>query len=144
MMAKTRRHWVLNLLIVAAILCSIVAFVMHSKNWTRLQEDHMQILSGLYFQDVPFGELDSVLLEERIPQMVRSHGFSFWAREKGVFTDSLYPQRPVYVYVDDLRQHKIKIRYRDTMVLYLNFADSLETQTMYQFLKNELELRSQQ
>lgn len=144
MMAKTRRHWVLNLLIVAAILCSIVAFVMHSKNWTRLQEDHMQILSGLYFQDVPFGELDSVLLEERIPQMVRSHGFSFWAREKGVFTDSLYPQRPVYVYVDDLRQHKIKVRYRDTMVLYLNFADSLETQTMYQFLKNELELRSQQ
>ena len=144
MMAKTRRHWVLNLLIVAAILCSIVAFVMHSKNWTRLQEDHMQILSGLYFQDVPFGELDSVLLEERIPQMVRSHGFSFWAREKGVFTDSLYPQRPVYVYVDDLRQHKIKVRYRDTMVLYLNFADSLETQTMYQFLKNELELRAQQ
>ena len=144
MMAKKRRHWFLNVLIIAAVLCSIFAFVVHSKNWTRLQGDRMQILSGLYYQEVPFGELDSVLWKERIPQMERSHGFSFWAREKGVFVDSLYPERPVYVYVDDLRQHKIKVRYRDTMVLFLNFADSLETRTMYQFLKNELELRSQQ
>jgi hypothetical protein len=143
-MARTRRPWVLNLLIAAAVLGSIGAFVMHSKNWMRLQEDRMQILSGLYYQVVPYKDLDSVLWKERIPQMERSHGFSFWAREKGVFMDSLYPLRPVYVYVDDLRQHKIKVRYRDTMVLYLNFADSLETQTMYQFLKNELELKSQQ
>ena len=102
----------------------------------------MQILSGIYYRELPFGELDSVLWKERIPQMERSHGFSFWAREKGIFTDSLYPQRPVYVFVDELRQHKIKVRYRDTLVLYLNFSDSLETQAMYQFLQNELERRS--
>ena len=143
-MAKKRRHRVLNFLIVLAVLCSVFAFVAHSKNWTRLQENRMQILSGLYYQEIPFGELDSVLWKERIPQMERSHGFSFWAREKGIFTDSLYPQRPVYVFVDDLRQHKIKVRYRDTLVLYLNFSDSLETQAMYQFLQNELELRSSQ
>ena len=134
----------LNFLIVVAVLCSIIAFVAHSKNWTRLQGDRMQILSGLYYQEIPFRELDSVLWKERIPQMERSHGFSFWAREKGVFVDSLYPSRPVYVYVDDLRQHKIKVRYRDTMVVFLNFADSMETRTMYRFLKNELELRSPQ
>lgn len=143
-MAKTRRHWLLNALIVLAVLCSIVAFVIHSRNWTRLQEGRMQILSGLYYQEVPFSELDSVLWKERIPRMERNHGFSFWAREKGVFIDSLHPRRPVYVFVDDLRQHKIKVRYRDTMVLYLNFADSLETQTMFQFLTNELKLRSPQ
>ena len=143
-MATTRRHWLLNVLIILAVLCSIVAFVVHSRNWTRLQEGRMQILSGIYYRELPFGELDSVLWKERIPQMQRSHGFSFWAREKGIFTDSLYPQRPVYVFVDDLRQHKIKVRYRDTLVLYLNFSDSLETQAMYQFLQNELELRSSQ
>jgi hypothetical protein len=141
-MAKTRRHWLLNVLIVAAVLCSIAAFVAHAKNWTRLQEDRIQILSGLYYQEIPYGELDSVLWKDRIPQMERSHGFSYWAKEKGVFVDSLYPRRPVYVFVDDLRQHKIKVRYRDTVVLYLNFSDSLETRAMFRFLKNELELRS--
>ena len=141
-MGKTRRHWTLNLLIVLAVLGSLAVFVLHSKNWTRLQEDRILIISGFYQQEVPFRDLDSVLWKERIPQMERSHGFSFWAREKGVFVDSLYPQRPVYVFVDDLRQHKIKIRYRDTMVLFLNFADSLETQSMYGVLTDEWERMS--
>lgn len=141
-MAKTRRHWTLNLLIVLAVLGSLGVFVLHSGNWTRLREDGMLIVSGFYRQEVRYSELDSVLWKERIPQMERSHGFSFWAREKGVFVDSLYPYRPVYVFVDDLRQHKIKIRYRDTMVVFLNFADSLETRTMYELLKDEWEQRS--
>lgn len=136
-MAKTRRHWTLNLLIVLAVLCSLAAFVLHSKNWTRLSEDRMLILSGFYLQEVRYADLDSVLWKERIPPMERRHGFSFWAREKGVFVDSLHPQEPVYVFVDDLRQHKIKVRFRDTLVLFLNFADSLETQTMYEVLKNK-------
>ncbi len=143
-MARTKRHWLLNLLIVVAVLCSIAAFVLHSRNWTRLEEDRMQLLSGFYFQEVPFRELDSVLWKARIPKMERDHGFSFWAREKGVFVDSLYPGRPVYVYVDDLRQQKIKIRYRDTMVVFLNFADSLETLNMYQVLQNKMEQRGVQ
>ena len=138
-MAKTRRHWALNLLIVLAVLGSLGVFVLHFKNWTRLKEDRIWIVSGFYHQEVPYSDLDSVLWKQRIPQMERSHGFSYWAREKGVFVDSLYPQRPVYVFVDDLRQHKIKIRYRDTMVLFLNFADSLETQNMYQVLKEKWE-----
>ena len=141
-MGKTRRHRTLNLLIVLAVLGSLAVFVLHSKNWTRLQEDRILIISGFYQQEIPFRDLDSVLWKERIPQMERNHGFSFWAREKGVFVDSLYPQRPVYVFVDDLRQHKIKIRYRDTMVLFLNFADSLETQSMYGVLTDEWERMS--
>ena len=142
-MAKTRRHWALNLLIVLAVLGSLAVFVLHSKNWTGLKEDRMLIVSGFYHQEVPYRDLDSVVWKERIPQMERNHGFSYWAREKGVFVDSLYPQRPVYVFVDDLRQHKIKIRYRDTMVLFLNFSDSLETQSMYAVLKDKWEQNSQ-
>ena len=141
-MAGNRRHRMLNFLIVLAVLGSLGAFMLHSRNWTRLQEDRMLILSGFYLQEIRYSDLDSVLWQERIPHMERSHGFSFWAREKGVFVDSLYPQRPVYVYVDDLRQHKIKIRYRDTMVLFLNFADSLETQTMFEILRDAREQQS--
>ena len=72
--------------------------------------------------------------KQHIPQMVRDHGFSYWAREKGRFNDSLLPGRPIYVFVDDLRQPKLNISYRDTLVLYLNFADSLETRAMYELL----------
>ena len=133
-MARAPRHWMLNLLIVLAVLFSLLAFALHSRNWTRLQEDRLQVLSGLYYEELAYSDLDSVLWVEKIPRMERRHGFSFWAREKGVFVDSLNPQRPVYVFVDDLRQHKIKLRYQDTLVLYLNFPDSLETRSMYQYL----------
>jgi hypothetical protein len=143
-MAKTRRHWTLNLLIALTVLGSLAVFVLHSKNWTGLKEDRILIVSGFYHQEVPYSDLDSVLWKERIPQMERNHGFSYWAREKGVFVDSLFPHRPVYVFVDDLRQQKIKIRYRDTLVLFLNFSDSLETQSMYAVLKDKWEQRSQE
>jgi hypothetical protein len=142
-MAITRRHWMLNLLIALAVLGSLAVFVLHSKNWTGLKEDRILIVSGFYHQEVPYSDLDSVLWKERIPQMERNHGFSYWAREKGVFVDSLFPQRPVYVFVDDLRQQKIKIRYKDTLVLFLNFSDSLETRSMYAVLKDKWEQRSQ-
>jgi hypothetical protein len=133
-MARRKRHWLLNLIIVLTVVVCLLAFTAHYRNWTRLKDDRMQLLTGLYFLDLPYTQLDTVLWKEQIPAMERSHGFSFFAREKGVFTDSLSPGRPVYVFVDDLRQYKMEIHYRDTLVLYLNFADSLETHSMYEYL----------
>ena len=70
--------------------------------------------------------------------MERDHGFSAGAREKGVFRDSLSPARSVYVFVDNLRQAKIKVRYRDSLTLYLNFADSTETVSVFRLLEQKL------
>jgi hypothetical protein len=33
----------------------------------------------------------------------------------------------------------MKVVYRDSLALYLNFSDSLETEKMYHFLKEKLE-----
>lgn len=139
MTARKKRHWLLNLLIVLTIVVCLLAFTAHYRNWTRLKEDRMQLLTGLYYLDLPYSQVNKVEWKEQIPVMERSHGFSFFAREKGVFADSLYPARPVYVFVDDLRQRKIEVRYRDTLVLYLNFADSLETHTMYEYLLEKIQ-----
>lgn len=138
MTARQRRHWFWNLLLVLSVLVCLLAFVAHYRNWTRLQPHRMQLLSGLYYMELPYAELDSVLWIEKIPHMERDHGFSAGAREKGVFRDSLSPARPVYVFVDNLRQAKIKIRYRDTLTLYLNFADSTETVSVFRLLEQKL------
>lgn len=133
-----KRHWLLNLTIGITILACLLAFAIHSRNWMRLKEGRMQLLSGVYYLEVPFAELDSVRWQAKIPQMERRHGFSFWAREKGVFSDSLFPSRPVYVYVDDLRQTKIRITYRDSLTLFLNFSDTAETRSVYHLLREKL------
>ena len=137
-MAGRKRHWLLNLAIVLTVVLCLLAFAAHYRNWTRMRPDRMQLLTGFYYFELPYQDLDSVLWKEKLPGMERSHGFSFFAREKGVFADSLYPGRPVYVFVDDLRQHKIEVRYRDTLVVYLNYADSLETRALYGYLQDRL------
>lgn len=138
MSTPRKRHWWLNLLIGITLLICLLAFALHSRNWMRLQEGRMQLLSGAYYLEVPFEELDSVRWQEKLPRMERKHGFSFWAREKGVFSDSLFPSRPVRVFVDDLRQPKIRVTYRDSLTLFLNFPDSAETRSVYQLLLEKL------
>ncbi|MDM9630077.1 hypothetical protein [Robiginitalea aurantiaca] len=133
-MSRPKRHWLLNLLIIFSVILSVLAFAAHARNWKRIKEDRVQLLSGFYYEEIGFSEIDSMSWKDQIPQMERDHGFSFWAREKGRFKDSLYPERPILVFVDDLRQPKLKISYRDSLSLYLNFPDSLETRAMYELL----------
>lgn len=133
-MSRKKRHWLLNLLIIISVIVSLLAFAAHSRNWKRIEQDRVQLLTGLYYKEIVYSEIDSLSWKDQIPQMERDHGFSFWAREKGRFNDSLSPERPVYVFVDDLRQPKLKISYHDSLVLFLNFPDSIETRAMYELL----------
>lgn len=116
------------------VLICIFAFVGHYKNWHSLEDGRLRILSGFYYQNIPFAEVDSLGLVDKIPRMERSNGFSWKAREKGVFRDSL-SQKKVYVFVDDLHHRKIRLVHGDSLVLYLNLRDSLETQKLYNTLQ---------
>jgi len=129
-----KRHWILNLLILLTLLVCTLAFVVHYKNWTRIGEDRFEILSGIYYLELPYSEIDSVRMVAHIPSMERINGFSAWMREKGVFKDSLRAGNKVRVYVDDLAYPKIKVVHSDSLVLYLNFTDTLETNRIYNFL----------
>ncbi|MCW5516465.1 hypothetical protein [Muriicola sp. Z0-33] len=139
-MGKKKRHWLWNLLIVLTIFVCILAFIAHYKNWTKIEGDHLRILSGVYYKEIKFNQIDSVVMVEKIPQMERINGFSAWAKEKGIFKDSLRPDISVRVYVDNLRQPKIKLVQNDSLLLYLNFSDSLETQRMYEMLSEKIEV----
>jgi hypothetical protein len=134
-----KRHWVWNFLIVITLIICALAFTAHYKNWTRIKEDRLEILSGIYFLELPYSEIDSVRMVAHIPSMERVNGFSAWTREKGIFRDSVNANKRVFVYVDDLARAKMKVVYRDSLALYLNFSDSLETEKMYHFLKEKLE-----
>ena len=134
-MSWKKRHWIWNVLIVFTLIMCILAFLAHYKNWVRIGEDSMEVLSGIYYRELPYAGLDSVTMVERIPSMERLNGFSAWMKEKGVFKDSLNPAKKVYVFVDDLSHPKIKLLQRDSLVVFLNFADTTETRQMYEFLQ---------
>lgn len=135
-MGKSKRPWLLNGLVVVTIIVCLLAFIAHFKNWTETGQQNFQILSGLYYKQVEYTELDSVELIDKIPPMERLNGFSAMDSEKGVFRefkDSLTDKK-VYVYIDNFEHQKIKLVYNDSLKLYLNLSDSLKTDQLYQFL----------
>ena len=138
-MARKKRHWLWNLLIALTIIVCVLAFIAHYKNWIKIEGDHMRILSGVYYKELLFQDIDSVNMVDKIPQMERINGFSAGATEKGIFRDSLRPHIDVRVYVDDLRQSKIKVVHNDSLSLFLNFSDSIETQNMYRLLSEKID-----
>ncbi len=100
----------------------------------------MKILSGFYYENLKYSELDSVRFVEKIPPMERLNGFSAQEKGKGIyreFKDSLTDKK-VYVFVDNFSNQKIAVTYQDSLKLYLNFADSTETQNIYQFLVDRI------
>ncbi|WP_136467756.1 hypothetical protein [Flagellimonas onchidii] len=136
-MNKKKRHWLCNVLIVLTLFICIFAFVIHYKNWHKIEEGELKILSGIYYQRISISEIDSIKFVDKLPEMERSNGFSWEAKEKGIFKDSL-TQTKVYVFVDDLRQQKIRLVHGDSLKVFINFKDSLETQKVYEVLKEEL------
>lgn len=129
---------------ILAIIASILAFVAHAKNWVRLEENRFRILSGIFYEDIPVRTMDSLVWVDKIPQMERKRGFSAWAFEKGTFADSLFPEKRIRVFVDNLRNQKIKMVYGDTLTLYVNYSDSLQTDELYQQLSVQKSSESEQ
>ena len=138
-MAQQRsRFW--NVIIVLTVIICFMAFLVHAKNWTKIEQDQVKILSGFYYKKLKFSEMDSVLWVDKIPPMERLNGFSAFEKEKGLFRefkDSL-TNKKVNVYVDNLLNQKIKVVYSDSSKLYINYADSLETLNLYNHLKNKI------
>lgn len=135
-MNNKKRHWLWNLLVVLTVIVCASALVMHYKNWVSLKSDEIKVMSGFYSQTVDFRELDSVVFVPRLPPMKRLNGFSALEKEKGIFRefkDSLNDKK-VYVFVDNISQQKIKLVYRDSIKLYLNLADSVNTLNLYNSL----------
>ncbi|MBO0342286.1 MAG: hypothetical protein VX798_16685 [Bacteroidota bacterium] len=136
-MTSKKRHWLWNVLIVLTVILCVLAFVEHYKNWHKIEEGNLKILSGIYYQKIPLAELDSVLLVDKLPEMERSSGFSWMEKEKGVFNDSITNTK-VYVFVDDLYQQKIKVVHHDSLKMYVNLKDSIKTEELFAFLQTEL------
>jgi hypothetical protein len=137
-MKKNKKNWFWNIVIVLTLLVCVLAFILHYKNWSKFEEGHFQVVSGIYKQRILLSDIDSIDFVQKLPEMERKNGFSWLAKEKGVFKDSLTNSK-VYVFVDDLRQQKIRLVHHDSLKLYLNFADSLETNLVYESLKQVVE-----
>ncbi len=100
----------------------------------------MTILSGIYYQEVAFDNLESVEWVEKIPPMVRLNGFSAFEKGKGVyqeFKDTL-TDRKVYVFVDNFEQQKIRIVQKDSSQVFLNLKDSINTVALFNDLRDKI------
>ncbi|TMM58677.1 hypothetical protein FEE95_04405 [Maribacter algarum] len=143
-MAGKKRHWLWNTLIVLTVIVCLMAFAAHYKNWTRIEPDKMTILSGIYYHNLAFKDLNQVEWVDKIPPMVRLNGFSAFEKGKGVyqeFKDTL-TDRKVYVFVDNFENQKIRLVNKDSSQLFLNMKDSLETVEMFKFFKGKIELQN--
>ncbi|NNK18852.1 MAG: hypothetical protein HKP49_06830 [Maribacter sp.] len=137
-MKKRNPFW--NVILVLTILVCLMAFVLHYKNWTKIEPDEFKILSGFYYKKLRYSALDSVVFVSKIPPMDRLNGFSVLEKEKGLFRefkDSLTDKK-VHVYVDNLSDQKIKVVYNDSSKLYINYADSVKTQELFTLLKGKI------
>lgn len=132
---KKRNNRIWNGIIVITVIGCIAAFVLHYKNFVSIEDGEFKVYSGIYRQRIPLTEFDSISWVARIPQMERRNGFSWLAKEKGVFNDSL-TQSTTYVFVDDLRQQKIRLVHHDSLKLYINLPDSLATQQLYEQIRS--------
>lgn len=139
-MAKKKRYWFLNILIVLTIIVCLLAFAAHYKNWTRTEVNKMTILSGIYMHDVEFDNLEQVAWVEKLPPMVRLNGFSAFEKGKGVyqqFQDTLTDKK-VYVFIDNFENQKIHLKNKDSSHVFFNLKDSLETIKMFDFLNEQI------
>ncbi len=132
-MKKNKKNWFWNIVIIVTLIVCTMAFVLHYKNWSKFEEGNFQVVSGIYKQRIPLDDIDSLSFVDKLPEMERKNGFSWLAKEKGVFKDSLTGTK-VYVFVDDLRQQKLRIVHHDSLKLFVNFKDSIETDRIYKSL----------
>ena len=137
-MRKSSKNWLWNIVILLTLAVCVFAFVLHYKNWSKFEDGHFQVISGIYKEKIVLSDINSVGFVEKLPQMERTSGFSWLAREKGVFKDSITASK-VYVFVDDLRQQKIRLVYKDSLKLYINFSDSLQTNRVYENIKEAID-----
>ena len=137
-MKNRRRNIFWNGIIVLALVLCLCAFALHYKNWTSWEGSVFSVYSGIYSEEIVVSDVQAIDWEPKLPQMERKNGFSWLAKEKGIFKDSVTGSK-VYVFVDDLKQRKLKLSYNDSLQLYFNAADSLETQLIYDRLMMKLD-----
>lgn len=118
----------------------MAAIALHYKNWVSYKDNSVVIHTGIYKQPIVYSNILNVQMVDTLPKMTRKNGFSFKMKEKGKFIDSLTP-KPIMVFVDNLRQPKILIQYTDSTLLYLNLADSMATQQLFNTLKIKTPLK---
>ena len=83
-MKGKKRHWFWNLLIILAVIVSILSFMAHYKNWIWKKADKIQILSGIYYMELPYNSMNKIAMVPKIPSLERKNGFSAWEKEKGI------------------------------------------------------------
>lgn len=137
-MKNKKRNWFWNTLIVLSLIVVAIAYVVHSKNWIRIDGEQFKILSGVYYKELKFSEVNGVTMVDKIPSLERINGFSVQEVEKGIFKDSIY-RTEVYIFVDKLSRQKVKVTYNDTLQLFFNVSDSLETQKMYTLFSQKVD-----
>ena len=138
-MKGKKRHWFWNILIVLTIIVCLLSFLAHYKNWIWKKADSIEILSGVYYMELPFKTMNEVSMVSKIPSLDRKNGFSAWEKEKGIFKDSLNEEKLVYVYVDNLHHQKIRLTYNDSLLLFINLSDSVKTKELYLYLEEKID-----
>lgn len=140
-MNLSKRLWFWNVVLVLTVIFCVFTLILHFKNWVSVNEAGITVRSGFYNKVLAYKDIDSVVLVERIPPMERLNGFSALEKEKGIFRefkDSL-TNKKVHVFVDNIKNQKLKLVYKDSLYVYLNLKDSVQTMELMQTVSKKIE-----
>lgn len=140
-MNLSKRLWFWNVVLVLTVIFCVFTLILHFKNWVSVNEAGITVRSGFYNKVLSYKDIDSVVLVERIPPMERLNGFSALEKEKGIFRefkDSL-TNKKVHVFVDNIKNQKLKLVYKDSLYVYLNLKDSVQTMELMQTVSKKIE-----
>lgn len=139
-MNLSKRLWFWNVVLVLTVILCVFTLILHFKNWVGVNEAGITVRSGFYNTALLYKDIDSVVLVERIPPMERLNGFSALEKEKGIFRefkDSL-TNKKVHVFVDNIKNQKLKLVYKDSFYVYLNLKDSVETMELMNTMSKKI------
>ena len=116
----------------------VLLFAINDKNFIWQDDERIMIWSGLYFEKIYYQDIDSVIIENRIPNFKRrTNGFSAFGKKKGYFRR--YDAKRVKLFIDKSREKCLHIFEKDGDEVYLNFDKDLKTLDVFNDLKIRIE-----
>ena len=119
------------------VLFLVILVSIHDKNITWEDGRKFSVWSGFYFKMITYSEVDSLVLEDKIPNLkLRSNGYAAFGKKKGNFIRS-NDAKEILLFVNKPRSKCIHLFLEDGGEVYFNFDKDEKTVELF----NELKIR---
>jgi Domain of unknown function (DUF3784) len=135
---KVKRNQKIIISIYGVLLAILIAFLLYGYGNTKVKFENTELkISGLYGIELSYSSIDKVELLSEIPKVeLKTNGFSLGCVMKGNF--KLDKVGKCKLYLKTIKAPFIKVVYNGSRIMFLNFAESEETENVFQELNSKI------